>query len=118
VRAAERVLLESHPVADRSRATLPWLLVASSVLLLGLLLYVMFVNYIPTKQRVTELEAELKQIYSREMSLQTRMAQQDQRSALREQQVNALRAERDALARRIDELEKQLGAAKPTARKH
>ncbi len=86
------------------------MLVASSVLFLALLLYVMFVSYLPTKQRVAHLETELREVYAREAALQTRMTQQDQRAVQRDQQLGALRAEREALSRRIDELEKQLGA--------
>jgi len=93
------------------------MLVASSVLLLALLLYVMFANYLPARQRITRLESELKEVYAREMTLQTRLAQHEQRAALREQQLGALRAERDALARRIDDLEKQLAAARQPARR-
>ncbi len=88
------------------------MLVASSVLFLALLLYVMFVSYLPTKQRVAHLETELKEVYAREVALQTRMTQQDQRAVQRDQQLSALRAEREALSRRIDELEKQLGVTR------
>jgi septal ring factor EnvC (AmiA/AmiB activator) len=95
-------------VADRPRAPLPWLLVAASALMLALSLYLFFGAYLPAKQRMARLEAELKQVYEREAQLQTRLAQQDKTHALREQQVTAITAERDALARRLDELEKQL----------
>ena len=90
------------------------MLVASSVIFLVLLLYVMFAGYIPSKKRITSLEAELKQVYAREAALQTRITQQDQRLALRDQQLNALRTEREALSRRVEELEKelQLGAGR------
>jgi len=104
-------LLESPIVAKIARPKLPWMLVASSLLLLGLLLYVMFVNYLPAKQRITGLERELKEVYAREVSLQTRLAQQDPR--LRDQQMTSLRAEREALVRRIEELERELAAARP-----
>jgi hypothetical protein len=87
------------------------MLVASSLLLLGLLLYLMFANYLPAKQRIIGLERELKEVYAREVALQTRLAQQDTRG--RDQQVTTLRAERDALARRIEELERELAAARP-----
>jgi len=88
-------LLESLIVANLARPKLPWMLVASSLLLLGLLLYVMLVNYLPAKQRITSLERELKEVYAREVSL------------------TSLRAEREALARRIEELERELAAARP-----
>ena len=70
-------MLESEPVADSSGARLSWMLVAASVLFVVLLLYVMFVGYLPAKQRVTELERELKAIYEREAELQTKLQQQD-----------------------------------------
>jgi hypothetical protein len=90
------------------RAKLPWMLVAASVLLLVLVLYLMFVNYLPAKQRITSLELELKELYAGEAGLQTKMVLLDQRSGLYERQVSALRVERDALARRIEELEREL----------
>lgn len=102
---------------DHPRARLPWLLVAASVLLLVLLLYVMFASYIPGRRRIADLEIELKEVYARETALQTRLAQQDQRSARRDQQIHALRAERDGLARRIEDLEKQLSAARAAKRR-
>lgn len=99
-------------MTDLPRRKTPWLLVAASVLFAALLAYVLFAGYLPAKQRVARLEAELKQVYAREAQLQTRLAQVDQRSALRDQQVNALRAERDALARRLEDLERELAAAR------
>lgn len=109
-------LLESDSVTDSPRAKLPWMLVTASVLLLALLLYVMFANYLPVKQRIGLLEAELKEVYGREAALQTKLAQEDQRSDLYERQVNALRVERDALARRIADLERELAAARARRR--
>jgi type II secretory pathway component PulM len=84
------------------------MLVVASVLLLVILLYLFFGAYLPAKQRVARLEAELKDVYGREALLQSRVEQQQKAHALREQQGTALSAERDALARRIDELEKEL----------
>lgn len=104
--------LESLLVVDRPRAPLPWLLVAASVLLLVIVLYLFFAAYLPAKQRVARLEAELKQVYGREAQLQTRLAQQEKTYALREQQATALNAERDALAKRIEELERQLAPSR------
>jgi septal ring factor EnvC (AmiA/AmiB activator) len=104
--------LEFLVVADRPRVSLPWLLVAASVLLLVIVLYLFFGAYLPAKQRVARLESELKQVYGREAQLQTRLAQQDKTYALREQQATALSAERDALVRRIEELERELVAAR------
>jgi hypothetical protein len=95
-------LLDSDAVADRARVTVPWLLVAGSAVLLVLVLYVTFGAYAPTKHRVARLEAELKEVYLREAELQTKLAQQKQQAAMRER---ALSAERDALARRLADLE-------------
>jgi septal ring factor EnvC (AmiA/AmiB activator) len=100
--------LKSVLVADRPRPQLPWLLVAASVLLLAIVVYLFFGAYLPAKQRVARLEAELKQVYAREVQLQTRLDQQEKTYALREQQATALTAERDALAKRIEELEREL----------
>lgn len=82
-----------------------------------LVLYVLFVGYLPSKQRVAGLEAELKDLYKREAELQTRIAQQDQRYALRERQISALTTERDTLIRRLEELEKLLAAARAAQRR-
>ncbi len=103
-------------MADRPNARIPWFLVAASVVLFLLVLYVLFVGYVPSKQRVAGLEAELKDLYKREAELQTRIAQQDQRYSLRERQVSQLTSERDTLIRRLEELEKQLAAARKQAR--
>jgi septal ring factor EnvC (AmiA/AmiB activator) len=97
-------------VADRLTARIPWFLVLANVILLSLVLYVLFVGYLPSKQRVTGLEAELMDLYKREAELQTRMAQQDQRYSLRDRQISALTSERDTLIRRLEELEKLLAA--------
>ena len=96
------------PVADRPNAKIPWFLVAASVVLLLLVLYVLFVGYLPSKHRVAGLEAELKDLYKREAELQTRI----QRYELRERQMSALTSERDTLLRRLEELEKLLAAAR------
>lgn len=109
---ATRDLLESDSVPDHPRSARPWLLVAASALLVALVLYVMFAAWLPAKQRAARLEAELKEVYAHEISLQTKLAQQEQRLALDEQQANALRAERDALARRVGDLERELAVAR------
>ena len=95
-------------MADRSRARLPWLVVAGSALLAFLFLYVLFAAYMPAKQRVARLEAELKEVYAREAALQTKAVQQEGRMALRDQQLKALAAQRDALARRLEEAQRTL----------
>lgn len=102
-------------MADVPRAKLPWMLVAASILLLVLVLY-LIVNYLPAKQRITSLELELKELYAGEAGLQTKMVLLDQRSGLYERQVGALRVERDALARRIEELERELEVARSRRR--
>jgi septal ring factor EnvC (AmiA/AmiB activator) len=99
-------------VTDAPRSRLPWALVAGSVLLAALLAYTLFGGYVPAKRRVASLERELHQLYAREAELQTKVAQNDQRHAARDQQLLAVRAERDALARRLEELERQLEAAR------
>src|SRR5215831_9344268 len=107
-----QTLLESEPVAGWPIARIPWFLVAASTVLLLLVLYVLFVGYLPSKQRVAGLEAELKDLYKREAELQTKIAQQDQRSALRERQLTQVTIERDTLLRRLEEVEKLLAAAR------
>jgi len=103
-------------VAAEPRRTTPWLIVVAAVLLAGLLAYTVFAGWVPTKQRMTRLEAEMKDVYAREAALQTRLAQQEQRSTMREQQLNALRSERDELARRVEDLERELAAARARRR--
>jgi septal ring factor EnvC (AmiA/AmiB activator) len=92
------------------RVRVPWLLVAGSVMLALLVFYVFFAAYLPAKQRITRLEAEIKDVYEREAALQTQLAQQEQRGALRERQTQALAAERDALARRLETLQRETPA--------
>jgi septal ring factor EnvC (AmiA/AmiB activator) len=99
-------------VTDAARARLPWALVAGSLLLAALLAYTLFGGYVPAKRRVASLERELRQLYAREAELQTKVAQNDQRHAVRDQQLLAVRAERDALARRLEDLERQLEAVR------
>ena len=103
-------MLDSDAVNERARTTIPWMLVVGSAILFVLVLYVIFGAYLPTKQRVALLEAELKQLYRREAELQTKLAQIEQRTSGREK---ALTAERDELARRLGELQSQLPPAKP-----
>ena len=97
-------------MVDRPNARIPWFLVLASVGLVLLVVYVLFVGYLPSKQRVAGLEAELKALYKRETELQNRIAQQDQRSARNERQLSAITTERDTLLRRLEEVEKQLAA--------
>jgi septal ring factor EnvC (AmiA/AmiB activator) len=99
-------------VTDEPRLRLPWLLVAAGVLLALLLAYTLFGGYLPAKRRVASLERELREVYAREAELQTRVAQSEQRHAVREQRLLSVSAERDALARRLEEAERQLAAAR------
>jgi septal ring factor EnvC (AmiA/AmiB activator) len=103
-------------VAAEPRRTTPWLIVVAAVVLAGLLAYTLFAGWLPTKQRMTRLEAEMKDVYAREAALQTALAQHEQRSTSREQQLNALRTERDELARRVEDLERELAAARARRR--
>lgn len=92
-------------VADVSKPRLPWLLVVASLVLAALLGYTLFALYIPAKQRVAGLERELEALYKREADLDTRQAQRDR-------QLQALTAERDALARKVEQQERELAAAR------
>ena len=96
---------------------MPWLLVTASALLLAIVLYLLFSAYLPAKRRVARLEAELREVYTREAQLQTRLNREEQRGAQREQQLAAFTAERQALSRRVDELEKEIAAAKSARRR-
>jgi septal ring factor EnvC (AmiA/AmiB activator) len=99
-------------VSDAPRARLPWAIVAGSLVLAALLAYTLFGGYVPAKRRAASLERELRQLYLREAELQTKAAQNEQRHAVREQQLIAVSAERDALARRLEDLERQLSVAR------
>ena len=89
------------------RVRVPWLLVAGSAMLALLLLYLFFAAYLPAKQTIGRLEAEIKDVYAREAALQTQLAQQEQRRGAREQ---ALVAERDALKGRLETLQRELSS--------
>jgi hypothetical protein len=94
-------------VADRVRAAVPWFLVAASVLFAALMLYVLFAGFLPAKHRAARLEAELMGLYGQEARLHEKLAQMGQHQVQREQEIQALRAERDELARRVSELERR-----------
>ena len=102
---------------DRLRVRVPWLLVAGSALLVVVLLYVLFAAYLPAKQRIARLEAELKILYAREATLQNTLAQQERRHALRDQQMTALVAEREALARRLEDVQRELTSRRSPPRR-
>ena len=99
-------------MSDGPRGTFPWFLVVASAMLAALLAYTLFAGYLPAKQRIARLERELKDLYVREAELQTKLAQNEQRHALRERQLSAATAERDAIARRLEDLERELAAAR------
>lgn len=61
-------------MADATRAKLPWMLVASSLLFFVLLLYVLFSSYVPAKQRIAGLESELRAVYARIQELERELA--------------------------------------------
>jgi len=97
-------------VVEQPRSKLSWLLVAASTVLTIVLLYVLFVGYLPSRQRVASLERELKHVYARETELQTRVSQIAQRHVVRDRQLAAITAERDALVKRLERLERELAA--------
>ena len=99
-------------MAERSGAKLSWMLVVASLLFLVLLLYVMFVGYLPAKQRMAGLERELRQLYQHEAELQVKLQAQEQGQTQRERQLATLAAERAALAKRVEALERELAAAR------
>ncbi len=90
---------------DATKRRLPWLLVIASLALAALLAYTLFVGYLPAKQRIAGLERELRDVYAREADVDTRHAQRDR-------QLQAVTAERDALALRVVELERELAAVR------
>ena len=101
---------------QESRPTFPWFLVAASVVLAALLGYTLFAGYLPAKQRIARLERELKELYAREAELHTRLAASDQRQSVREHELVTATAEREAIARRLEDLERQLGVARARSR--
>jgi septal ring factor EnvC (AmiA/AmiB activator) len=108
-------LLESALVGERPRGALPWFLVAASVMLACLLLYLMFAAYLPLKQRAARLELELRDVYRREADLQTALAREEKRKSQRDRQIVALSQERNELARRVQTLQRDLQAARQRA---
>jgi septal ring factor EnvC (AmiA/AmiB activator) len=97
-------------VNEVRRARLPWFLVAASVLLAVMLVYALLGAYIPAKRRVVSLEKELRGLYAQEAELHTKVAQNENRQSLRDQQLIAVTRERDELARRLHELEREIEA--------
>jgi hypothetical protein len=94
----------------------PRLLIAAALVLLGLLGYMLFGAYLPSRQRMAGLETELTGVYQKEAELQTQLAQSLQRNAALQQQLTALMAERDTLLRHAQELEQALRKRSPRGR--
>jgi predicted nucleic acid-binding Zn-ribbon protein len=84
-------------------------------MLAGLLFYLMFVAYLPLKQRAARLELELRDVYRREADLQTALAREEKRKSQRDRQIVALSQERNELARRVQTLQRDLQAARQRA---
>lgn len=97
-----------HGMREHAPARLPWLLVAGSALLAVLFAYVLFAGYVPARKRIAELEAELRAVYAREADLQAQLAERERRDRQRDAQVKVLRAERGALARQVQALERRV----------
>jgi septal ring factor EnvC (AmiA/AmiB activator) len=117
VPGGSRRLLECLSVAERGRALIPWTLVAASVLLVVIVLYVLFGAHLPVRHRLAQLEAELHDVYAREARLQTRLSRENETRSVHEQQLAAFRTERDALARRLEQLERELTALRGRPRR-
>ncbi len=83
-----------------------WLLVGANAVFAALLASMLFAGLLPARERASRLEAELREVYAREAALQTRLVQAEQR---RTAEVRALRAERNALARRLADLQRRSG---------
>ena len=96
-------------MASRLRSAVPWTLVGASVLLVGVVLYLLFAAYLPARQQVARLERELHGAYLRDTQHQIRLQREQQQGVARERQLSA---ERDALAKRVEELESELATIK------
>ncbi len=90
----------------------PWLLIVGGSFLAVLLAYSLFAGWVPARRQAERLRHELQDLYRREAQLESRLALFTQRAAVREQQLQALRAERDGLARRVAELDRALSVAR------
>ena len=101
-------MIEFRVVPDIPNLRTPWTLVAACALLLVLVLYLLLGAYLPTRRHAVRLESELHDLQARAAEIQVRISQQQQQHALREQQVIALTAERDALGKRVEELENEI----------
>jgi septal ring factor EnvC (AmiA/AmiB activator) len=83
-------------------------LIAASVILAILLVYVVVGAYMPSRQHAAGLEAEIREVYRKEAALQAQLDQTLKRAGLLEKQLSALASERDALVLRIRDLERAL----------
>jgi uncharacterized protein HemX len=99
-------------VAERPPVRAPWWLVAASVVLALALLYTILGVHAPARRHIAALEAELKALYAREADMHARLARLEQRQTPHERQLAALAAEREALVRQVDELQRELAAAR------
>jgi len=75
-----------------------------------ILVYTLLGAYIPAKRRAASLEKELRALYAQEAELHTKVAQNENRQTLRDQQLIAVTRERDALARKLQEVQRELEA--------
>jgi len=105
-------------VFQHSSWKLSWVPIAASglVLLLLLLGVSVLAAYLPAARQITRLETELRQVYAHEAELQTELDYQQRRHTVRDQQIAALTAERAALSRRLEELERTLAATQRSGR--
>ena len=85
----------------------PWALIVASVLL-ALIAAWTGVQYTRSADRERRLQAELRQIYQEAETLRSVATQWRDRAMLLQQQASALRLERDALTKRIGEVEAEL----------
>ncbi len=86
----------------------PWLLIAASVILAVLLVYVVVGAYMPSRQHAAGLEAEIREVYRNEADLQGQLDQALKRADQLQKQLSALASERDALVLRVRDLERAL----------
>lgn len=85
----------------------PWMLIVASVLL-ALLAAWTGVQYKRSADRERRLQVELRQTYQEAETLRSVATQWRDRATLLQQQTSALTLERDALAKRIGEVEAEL----------